>query len=139
MSFGSFLSSDDDVMSEINMTPLVDVMLVLLIIFMVTMPALTHSVKLSLPQTSSKAANLGPSHVSVSILPNGGVLWEKTAVTAAQLPAKFQSIARRMPQPEVHVYADGKTPYEQVAQVMAAAQTAGLSKIGLMTQPKKQN
>lgn len=135
MSFGTF-SEDDDIMSEINMTPLVDVMLVLLIIFMITVPAIQHSVKLDLPRAANQSHNLKPAHINVSIQANGNILWDHAAIGMAQLSEKIATAASQHPQPELHLYADRKTPYEKVAQVMAAAQSGGLVKIGFVTDPK---
>lgn len=136
MSFGTF-SDDEEIMSEINMTPLVDVMLVLLIIFMITVPAIQHSVKVDLPRAANQSHDLKPPHINVSIRADGGLLWDNTAIDMTQLGTRISTAATQQPQPELHLYADRKTPYERVAQVMAAAQSGGLVKIGFVTDPKK--
>ena len=127
--------SDDDVMSEINMTPLVDVMLVLLIIFIITIPVINHAVKLDLPKAASQPNDIKPRHVNVAIAADGAISWDGKAVDEADLKARIADVAAQSPQPELHLQADRKTPYERVAQLMAAAQTAGLSKIGFVTEP----
>lgn len=130
------LSSDDDdgVMNEINMTPLVDVMLVLLIIFLVTLPVINQAVKVDLPRASSQPVDQKPAHVDVSIQADGQVSWDKTPVSQAQLEQRIQAAAGQQPQPELHLHADRNVRYERVAQVMAAAQNGGLSKIGFVTE-----
>ena len=127
---------DDGLMNEINMTPLVDVMLVLLIVFMVTIPVIRHAVKIDLPHASSQKEDTKPAQVSVSIDADGNVLWDSTRVDDAALAAKIAAAAQASPQPELHLDADRKVPYEKVAQVMSAAQAGGLTKIGFVTQPK---
>ncbi len=126
---------DQDVMSEINMTPLVDVMLVLLIIFIITIPVINHAVKLDLPRAASQPNDVKPPHVDVSIAADGTISWDGTALNEAALKDRIALVAAKTPQPEIHLRADRKTPYEKVAQLMAAAQTGGLSKIGFVTEP----
>ncbi|MFL9891071.1 biopolymer transporter ExbD [Paraburkholderia sp. RL17-383-BIF-A] len=131
--------SDDDesgLMSEINMTPLVDVMLVLLIIFLVTIPAMQHAVKIDLPQASSQPDNLKPAHLDVAVQADGSILWDGHAVADDVLRARIAEAARAKPQPELHLRADRKVPYERVADVMSAAQAGGLTKIGFVTDPR---
>jgi biopolymer transport protein ExbD len=133
----TFADDDDDgVMSEINMTPLVDVMLVLLIIFLVTIPAIQHAVKIDLPHASSQREDLKPAHVTVSVLADGTLLWNDKAVTDAVLRTNIAQAAQDNPQPQLHLRADRKVPYERVADVMSAAQAGGLTKIGFVTEPK---
>ncbi len=137
MSMNTFADDDDDgVMSEINMTPLVDVMLVLLIIFLVTIPAIQHAVKIDLPHASSQREDLKPAHVTVSVLADGTLLWNDKAVTDAVLRTNIAQAAQDNPQPQLHLRADRKVPYERVADVMSAAQAGGLTKIGFVTEPK---
>ena len=128
-------SDDDEVMSEINMTPLVDVMLVLLIIFIVAMPIVQHAVKLNLPQATTKPQDANVKHVTLVIDANGQVLWDGQTVDAVALQSAAQAAAESDSQVQLHVRADKATPYESVAQVMAAVQNAGLSKVGLITTP----
>ena len=134
MSFGSS-SQDDDIMSEINMTPLVDVMLVLLIIFIITVPVINHAVKIDLPRATSQPSDAKPPHVELAIDAAGELTWNGTALSKDVLKERMTDAAAQQPQPELHLRADRQTPYEKVAQVMAAAQSSGLSKIGFVTDP----
>lgn len=136
MAMSPFASDDDDgLMNEINMTPLVDVMLVLLIVFMVTIPVIRHAVKIDLPHASSQKEDAKPAQINISIEADGTVLWEGTAVNDDALRAKIAAAAQTEPQPELHLNADRKVAYEKVAQVMSAAQSGGLTKIGFVTIP----
>ncbi|RJF98421.1 ExbD/TolR family protein [Noviherbaspirillum saxi] len=135
MSFGS-PDKDDDVMSEINMTPLVDVMLVLLIIFIITVPVINHAVKLDLPRAVSQPNDVKPAHINVSIDAGGVINWNGTTVDEQALKGNIAAAAAQSPQPELHLRADRKTPYENVARLMAAAQAGGLAKIGFVTEPE---
>ena len=128
-------SDDDGVMSEIIMTPLVDVMLVLLIIFIVAMPIVQHAVKLNLPQATTKPQDMNIKHITLVIDANGQVTWDGRVVDAVALSGVAQAAAEADSQVQLHVRADKATPYEKVAQVMAAVQNAGLSKVGLVTSP----
>lgn len=126
---------DDGVMSEINMTPLVDVMLVLLIIFLVTIPAMQHAVKIDLPRASSQPVDEKPQTVDVAIQGDGTILWNDHTVTRDQLQARIAEAAQHQPQPELHLRADRKVAYERVAEVMSDAQAGGLAKLGFVTEP----
>ncbi len=138
MAMSPFASDDDDgLMNEINMTPLVDVMLVLLIVFMVTIPVIRHAVKIDLPHASSQKEETKPAQVTVNVLADGTVLWDDTPVSDDALRAKIAAAAQVTPQPELHLNADRKVAYEKVADVMSAAQAGGLTKIGFVTEPKK--
>ncbi|MCX4166187.1 MULTISPECIES: biopolymer transporter ExbD [Paraburkholderia] len=128
---------DDGLMNEINMTPLVDVMLVLLIVFMVTIPAIRHAVKIDLPHASSQKEDTKPTQVNVSVQADGTVLWDEQKVDDAALREKIAAAAKMTPQPELHLNADRKVPYEAVAEVMSAAQAGGLTKMGFVTEPKQ--
>ncbi|RKR46354.1 biopolymer transporter ExbD [Paraburkholderia sp. BL17N1] len=137
MAMSPFAGDDDDgLMNEINMTPLVDVMLVLLIVFMVTIPVIRHAVKIDLPHASSQKEDTKPAQVTVTVDADGNVTWDDKKVDEAALSAKIAEAAQANPQPELHLDADRKVPYEKVAQVMAAAQAGGLTKIGFVTEPK---
>jgi biopolymer transport protein ExbD len=137
MAMSPFASEEDDgMMSEINMTPLVDVMLVLLIIFLVTIPAMHHAVKIDLPHASSQPQDEKPSHVNVAIQADGTILWEDQKIDDAALNARIGQAAQQTPQPEIHLRADRKVAYERVADLMSAAQAGGLTKIGFVTEPK---
>ncbi len=139
MAMGSYSSddgADDAMMSEINMTPLVDVMLVLLIIFIVTLPALNHAVKLDLPQASSQPEDTKPAKVDLSIQADGTVFWDKQPIDDATLKARLTQAAEAQPQPELHLFADKNVRYESVARVLSEAQTAGVTKLGFVTEPE---
>ncbi|MEZ0232976.1 MAG: ExbD/TolR family protein [Methylophilaceae bacterium] len=123
-------------MAEINTTPLVDVMLVLLVIFIITAPLLTHAVKIDLPQASSQPLPEKPEVVSVSIDGAGKVYWNDVALVADELPLKLQQAAKTEPQPEIHIRADKETRYQVLAEVMADAQNAGIKKMGFISEPK---
>ena len=122
-------------MSEINVTPLVDVMLVLLVIFIITAPLLSYAIKLDLPNDPAPAAEAALSTIKLSIDAEGKVYVDTEAITDDQLRARFLAAAKASPIPEVHVRADKATRYERVAFVLSAAQQAGLSKIGFVTEP----
>jgi len=137
MAMSPFASEEyDGMMSEINMTPLVDVMLVLLIIFLVTIPAMHHAVKIDLPHASSQPQDEKPSHVNVAIQADGTILWDDQKIDDATLNARIAQAAQQTPQPEIHLRADRKVAYERVADLMSAAQAGGLTKIGFVTEPK---
>ncbi|CAB3770582.1 ExbD/TolR family protein [Paraburkholderia solisilvae] len=139
MAMSPFAGDEDDgLMNEINMTPLVDVMLVLLIVFMVTIPVIRHAVKIDLPHASSQKEDTKPAQITVSIDADGDVLWEDKKISDDELRAKIAAAAQQTPQPELHLNADRKVAYEKVADVMSAAQAGGLTKIGFVTQPKPQ-
>ena len=122
--------------AEINVTPLVDVMLVLLVIFIITAPLFTHAIKLDLPTAQSSPAPEKPETITVSINGEGHVFWDKNEITEADLNTKLAAAAQKKPQPELQLRADKATRYEVIAQVMAAAHTNGLSKMGFVTEPK---
>jgi len=136
MSFASLDDDDNEALAEINMIPLIDVMLVLLVIFIVTAPLLTHAVKVDLPKASSSANLTKPDNVQLAIDGGGQVYWNGEAVAAAALQDKLRIAAALSPQPELHLRAERTTPYEKVAEVMAASARAGLTRIGFVTEPK---
>ena len=136
MAMGS-LSDDDDFNPEINTTPLVDVMLVLLIIFIMTIPVINHAVKLDLPRATSQPNDTKPETINLSINAQGQVFWNNELMDESQLTTRIADAAKVTPQPELHLRADRTTPYEKVAQVMSAAQTGGLTKMGFVTEIPK--
>jgi biopolymer transport protein ExbD len=136
MAFGTIEGDDDEVMSEINMTPLVDVMLVLLIIFIITIPVINHAVKIDLPRATNTPNEPKPQSINVSIDASGKVFWNQVEVDQATLESNIALAAQQQPQPELHLRADREVRYERVAEVMAAAQHGGLGKIGFITEPK---
>jgi biopolymer transport protein ExbD len=121
--------------AEMNVVPLVDVMLVLLIIFIVTTPLLTHAVKVDLPKASSSINLTQPEHIEFGIRQNGELFWAGEQISLAQLPQRFIAAAAQQPQPELHIRADRHVEYEKVAQVMSLAAKAGLVRIGFVTDP----
>lgn len=135
MAFGGGLDPDNEVMSEINMTPLVDVMLVLLIIFIITVPVLTHSVKVDLPRVSNETQQIKPQTITLTVKADGAVFWDDRPVDAAALELKLAEQAQKQPQPEVHIRGDKAAPYEHVLKTMAAVQQSGLLKLGFISEP----
>lgn len=134
MAFGT-QDDSDEVMNEINMTPLVDVMLVLLIIFIITVPVMKHSVELDLPRAANRAEQATPQTVRLSVDALGAYYWNEVAVDDAVLQLRLTEAAASAPQPDLHIRGDKAVRYERVAQAMAAAQRAGLRKIGFITEP----
>jgi biopolymer transport protein ExbD len=135
MAFGGGLDDEVDVMNEINMTPLVDVMLVLLIIFIITVPVLTHSVKVDLPRADNTPNELKPETVNLAVNADGHVYWNETQVTMEELELRLATEASKQPQPEVHIRGDRTVDYEHVIKTMAAVQRAGILKLGFVTEP----
>jgi biopolymer transport protein ExbD len=122
--------------AEINMIPLIDVMLVLLVIFMITAPLLTHAVKLELPRANSQQKSPAPK-VEIAIDANGQLYWDGAPVVAAAVDTRLGQLGRTHPETEIHLHADKSARYELVAEVMTAASRAGLARIGFITQPKR--
>ena len=136
MAFSNFEPEDsDEVLGEINMVPLIDVMLVLLIVFIVTLPVVRHAVTVDLPQTSSSPSRDKPETVQLSIDAQGRYHWNQELLSDEALQARLEAAATQQPQPELHVRGDKAVRYERVAQAMAAAQRAGIRKMGFVTQP----
>jgi len=135
MAFGSGLDNSDDVVSDINMVPLIDVMLVLLIIFIITVPVLTHAVKLDLPRADNQPNLVKPETINIAVTADGQLNWNETAVELSGLESRLREAAAREPQPEVHIRGDRKVSYEHVVKAMAAAQRAGILKLGFVTEP----
>lgn len=139
MAFGGFSRGQDGrPMAEINMIPLIDVMLVLLVIFIITAPLLSHAVKINLPQASSTPDVSAPDHVQISIDAEGQVYWNDEAVDEPAWIQRMQVSAAREPQPEVRIRADGELAYKHVVALMADAAQAGLTRIGFVTDPDMQ-
>ncbi|MES2296881.1 MAG: biopolymer transporter ExbD [Pseudomonadota bacterium] len=138
MAFGAFdPQRQHSMMSDINVTPMVDVMLVLLVIFIITAPMFTHAVKLELPRAQAGATQQEAGTVGIAIDAAGQVYWNNTPLDAAALDAQMARTAALASPPELQLRADKATRYEVVAQVMAAAQQHGLSKLGFVTDPGK--
>ncbi len=135
MAFGT-QDEADEVMNEINMTPLVDVMLVLLIIFIITIPVMKHAVNVDLPRATNQPQETRPETVRLSVDAKGLYYWNEGRIEDAALPDLLKAQAAKNPQPDLHIRGDKDVRYERVAQAMAAAQVAGLKKIGFITEPK---
>ena len=139
MAFASFdAKSAGTPMSDINMVPLIDVMLVLLVIFIVTAPLLTQAVKLDLPKASSQVNDLRPQKVDIAIDAQGTLHWDGEAVTRAELQQRLAQAATLPVQPELHLRADQSVAYRSVAQTLADASKAGLGRIGFVSEPETQ-
>ena len=123
-------------MSEINTTPLVDVMLVLLVIFIITAPLLTHAVKIELPQATSQALPEEPKVITLAIDNAGKTYWNDAPLVQGELKQKLLQAADIKPQPELQIRADKETKYQVLAEVMADAQNAGITKLGFVSEPK---
>ena len=137
MAFGSFegKGSGTHTVSEINMVPLIDVMLVLLVIFIITAPLLAHSIKINMPQVAAEQIEEEPKTVDLAIDAGGALFWDEKPVNIDDLPNRFKSIAGTKPQPEIRIRADQNTRYETLAKVMAAARRSGMTRIGFITTP----
>jgi biopolymer transport protein ExbD len=122
-------------MAEINMTPLIDVMLVLLVIFIITAPLFTHAIRLDLPKVAAAPARQTPQTISLSIDDTGKIYWNGTVLTLDQMRTRFVEAGKQQDQPEIQLRAARSTRYEVIAQVMGAAQQAGLERIGFVTDP----
>ncbi|MEQ1661105.1 MAG: biopolymer transporter ExbD [Thiobacillus sp.] len=137
MAFGGLTNeAGDSDNAEINMIPLIDVMLVLLVIFIITAPLMTHAVKVDLPVASSQPNDVKPETINLSIKADGSVYWNAKPVDQAAWRAQMDLAAAQTPQPEIHIRADGDLAYRNVAQIMADAARAGLSKLGFITDPE---
>ncbi len=137
MAFASFDNHRGNApMSEINMVPLIDVMLVLLVIFIVTAPLLTHAVKLDLPKASAQPNVLKPEEIELAIDAAGTLYWNGEVVARDEAARRFGVEGAKQPQPELHLRADQSVAYRFVAQTLADASHAGLSKVGFVSEPE---
>ncbi|MBK6595362.1 MAG: biopolymer transporter ExbD [Burkholderiales bacterium] len=128
--------SDDSMLSEINTTPLVDVMLVLLIIFLITIPVVNAAVAVNLPRETNQLRQALPETVIVSVDANGSNYWFDAKLASNDLlQERLARVARQQPQPEVHIRADARSDYAAVARVVYACQVAGIARIGFLTEP----
>jgi len=134
MSFGA-QSSDNEEMNEINMTPLIDVMLVLLIIFIITLPVVTHKVQVDLPQANNQETKSKPNVITLTIDKEGKTFWNDTLILENDLDGKLMAAAQEKPQPDIHIRGDKEVQYQFMIKTMASAQRAGLSKLGFVTEP----
>jgi biopolymer transport protein ExbD len=133
------MASDQDdgrALSDINTTPLVDVMLVLLIVFMITIPVITQTVPVDLPEVSNEATKTKPENINISVNKEGQVFWNQSLVpNNDDLLKRLETVATMKPQPEVHIRADQQTRYENVGRVIVDAQRKGIMKVGFITLP----
>jgi biopolymer transport protein ExbD len=138
MAFGSFDRKNGSApMAEINMVPLIDVVLVLLVIFIVTAPLMTHAVKLDLPKAVSQADIQKPEKIEFSINATGDLFWNGQPLSREDAQAKFLEAGQKRPQPEVYLRADQGVAYRFVAETLADASKAGLSKVAFVSDPGK--
>jgi biopolymer transport protein ExbD len=141
MAFGGFSKEANTApMAEINMVPLIDVMLVLLVIFILTAPLLTHAVKVELPRTTSAENRVQAERIEIALTPDSAVFWNGEKLDMAQLDERLRAAAATVTDaasaPELHLRADKTTPYDAVAKVLSAAARAGLGKIAFVSQPE---
>ncbi len=127
----------DQMLSEINMIPFIDVMLVLLIIFIITVPVINHSVNIDLPQASNQKLLDKPENIRLSVAADGAYFWNDAQIEDADFEQRLGAAAAQEPQPELHIRGDKAVRYERVALAMAAAQRAGVRQLGFVTEPAK--
>jgi len=129
-------TSDDDVISTINTTPLVDVMLVLLIIFLITIPVVTTSIPVSLPKERVEVRETKPENIIISVDPAGNIYWYDARISNTEaLVARLKEVSKKTPQPEVQVRGDLSSRYEGVGKILLACQRAGITKVAFITEP----
>ena len=134
----SGLEDEDKPMSEINTTPLVDVMLVLLILFLITIPVITQSVKVDLPKAANIPTQTKPENINIAVDAEGNVYWNTALVPDQEaLVERIKVVAVMDPQPEIHLRGDRGTAYEHIGRVMVACQRGGISKVGFITEPDR--
>ncbi|MDD2841593.1 MAG: biopolymer transporter ExbD [Tolumonas sp.] len=136
MAFGKL--SDDgggQPQSEINMIPLIDVMLVLLIVFMITAPLLSNAVKVDLPQASSLPEDIKNNDIKLALKASGELFWSGEAISREALELRLQNAAKQQPVPELHIHADRNLDYGKVADIMALSSRSGVSKIAFVSEP----
>jgi len=132
------MEDDDKPMSEINTTPLVDVMLVLLILFLITIPVITQSVKVDLPKAANIPTQTKPENINIAVDAEGNVFWNTAMVpTQDALLDRVKAIAVMDPQPEIHVRGDRSTAYEHIGRVIVICQRGGIQKVGFITEPDR--
>ena len=134
---GEASGGEERPMSDINTTPLVDVMLVLLIIFLITIPVITQSVKVELPKAANIPTQTKPENVNIAVDKEGNVYWNTMLVTQEQLLERLRKVATQDPQPEVHVRGDRETQYEHIGRVIVLCQRSNILKVGFITEPDR--
>jgi biopolymer transport protein ExbD len=136
MNVGSADGDEDQVVSTINTTPLVDVMLVLLIIFLITIPVVTTSIPVTLPKERNEIRETKPENIVLSVDAQGRIYWNDLRIpTTAALLERLKKISVLTPQPELQIRGDGKAKYDSVGKIIYAAQRAGIAKVGFITEP----
>lgn len=136
MAFGSFNQGDDHDMAEINVIPLVDIMLVLLVIFIITAPVITHAVKIDLPQVSHERHETQLEHLTLSLDSAGHLYWNHEPIALERLRVKLQEAVAHNPDLEVHLRADQATPYAHIARILVDTRSSGVRRIGFITEPE---
>ncbi len=136
MAFGGFNQEGGRDMAEINVIPLVDIMLVLLVIFIITAPVITHSVKVDLPRVSHERNEVPPQAVTLSLDADGALYWDQEPLAAESLESRLERAVAEQPELELHLRADQHTPYERLARVLTQARAAGVLRIGFITEPE---
>jgi biopolymer transport protein ExbD len=132
------MEEDDKPMSEINTTPLVDVMLVLLILFLITIPVITQSVKVDLPKAANIPTQTKPENINIAVDAAGNIFWNTALVPSQEaLLDRIKVVAVMDPQPEIHVRGDRATMYEHIGRVMVTCQRGGIQKVGFITEPDR--
>ena len=136
MNVGAAEGGDDEVISTINTTPLVDIMLVLLIIFLITIPVVTTSIPVLLPKERNEIRETKPENIVISVDANGGIYWNELRIqSTTALIDRLKKVAVLTPQPEVQIRGDGGAKYDGVGRVIYACQRAGIAKVGFITEP----
>jgi biopolymer transport protein ExbD len=136
MNVGSSSGDEAETISAINTTPLVDVMLVLLIIFLITIPVVTTSIPVQLPKERNEVRETKPENIVLSVDVNGGIYWNDLKIASTNiLIERLKKIAILVPQPELQIRGDGGAKYDSVGRIIYAAQRAGIAKIGFITEP----
>jgi biopolymer transport protein ExbD len=127
---------EDEVISTINTTPLVDIMLVLLIIFLITIPVVTTSIPVQLPKEANEVRETKPENIVISVDASGGIYWNELRIAnTVALIDRLKKIAVLVPQPEVQIRGDGGAKYDSVGRIIYACQRAGIAKVGFITEP----
>ncbi len=135
MALGDGLNDSEEIISDINVTPMVDVMLVLLIIFIIAMPLLTHSVDIDLPRADTATREVTPETLTLSVSAGGKIYWDDFLLTEDELNHRLYVVAQQQPQPNIHLRGDRQVAYDHVLKVMAAVQRAGILKLSFVTEP----
>jgi biopolymer transport protein ExbD len=136
MSVGASSAEEDEIVSAINTTPLVDVMLVLLIIFLITIPVVTTSIPVTLPKERNEVRETKPENIVISVALDGGIYWNDLKMTStAALIDRLKKVSVLTPQPEVQIRGDGGAKYDSIGRIIYACQRAGIAKVGFITEP----